>query len=303
MQTPIHRRRWKCQIQFVITIRNVATEVYEKVMASKKRVEAKAMPKTTEAPPTPESVKKVKGLLERMKKEKKEPVFKDPPAKPLAQLQSRPSADNPAKATETTADYTAKSASLLINHQNQTRSSKSTSTSEAADANSTRSTFSYTSSIPDPPTRLALSPSETAGPIPAPPQPATSSASRPAPPPYPPPNQQFKFPKPPAPPKGSDADRSDTTDTRPPLPRTRPVAQMDDDSEFMLNDNADVDTYIKVLNSISKSVPDPREKNVLAEDRYGIDYVYDIGCVPTPEEHFLRQNKRGSETHDIYSRY
>lgn len=109
MQTPIHRRRWKCQIQFVITIRNVATEVYEKVMASKKRVEAKAMPKTTEAPPTPESVKKVKGLLERMKKEKKEPVFKDPPAKPLAQLQSRPSADNPAKATETTADYTAKS--------------------------------------------------------------------------------------------------------------------------------------------------------------------------------------------------
>lgn len=78
---------------------------------------------------------------------------------------------------------------------------------------------------------------------------------------------------------------------------------MDDDSEFMLNDNADVDTYIKVLNSISKSVPDPREKNVLAEDRYGIDYVYDISCVPTPEEHFLRQNKRGSETHDIYSRY
>ena len=109
-------------------------------------------------------------------------------------------------------------------------------------------------------------------PPPAPPRPVPPQQARsrtPAPPPYPPKQQrqqsQFNFPTAPAPPERSREGRSDTTDRRPPLPRTRPTPQFDKDSqrpdfEFQFNDNAGLESYIEVMNSISQTVPDPTEE-------------------------------------------
>ena len=346
------------------SIRTVVTEVFEKAIATKQRIEAKAMPKDAPVPPQPEAEKKpVKGPPQSVVEQRAKKA-KPPPKHLVKQLQQRPSADNPAKAkgTDTTvklepkeplnppppkreADTTEDSASASTKKIKQeippappalrgpSQNKMPTPPSTPPPVPTLPKTTSR--SIPDPPTRPAPSAPSRAGPIPppAPPRPVAPQHARPrtpAPPQHHPKHSQqhsrFNFPAPPAPPRRSRDAGSDTTDRRPPLPRTRPTPTYDEeevyrpDFQFQFNENADLDSYIEVRTPISQTVPDPIEERnrrrriwdrllelvgrgvstgSRALDRmisFGVESVdlsentYDFDYVPSAEEHFLRQD-------------
>ena len=131
------------------------------------------------------------------------------------------------------------------------------------------------------------------------------------------------LPTPPAPPGRSDARSSGTTDPREPLPRQRPDDHEEEflpSFEFEFLDDANVERYVEVMNDFHESIPNPlleRERRRELWDRivelahagvstgsrildrcirFGLDSVdntddvYDVPYVPTPEEHFMRQD-------------
>ena len=161
---------------------------------------------------------------------------------------------------------------------------------------------------------------------PAPPDPP-ARAHQPKPPKHPPPprartDPYMEIPTPPAP-TYSERRRSDTTDRREPLPRQRLVEEDEHDLpdfELRFNETADLSQYIETMNQISETAPDPAEERAIRNRvwrsivelvdrgvstgsrqldriiRSGIDSidltedVYDIDYIPTPEEHFFRQD-------------
>ena len=131
------------------------------------------------------------------------------------------------------------------------------------------------------------------------------------------------IPTPPAPPQHSRSERSDTTDRRQPLPRQRQEEVQETfypDFDLKFNENASLEQYIDTMNEISTYAPDPEEERAIRRRiwsrlielvdrgvstgsrqldriiRSGIESVdltenvYDIDYVPSPEEHFLRQD-------------
>ena len=159
---------------------------------------------------------------------------------------------------------------------------------------------------------------------PAPPNPP----KRAQPPNHPPPGRTRQdpyadIPTPPAPPRHSGSERPDTTDRRQPLPRQRQEEVQETfypDFELRFNENVNLEQFIETMDAISTTAPDPEEERTirrriwyrlveLADQgistgsrqldrmiRSGIDSVdltedvYDIDYVPSPEEHFLRQD-------------
>ena len=96
-------------------IHRVVTEVFEKAKLQKQRIEAKAMPKDQPVPAQPASDSRpVKGpptiVLEQRAKDAEKAKHKPPPKRLIEQLQQRPSADTPAKATTDSAKATTESA-------------------------------------------------------------------------------------------------------------------------------------------------------------------------------------------------
>ena len=189
-------------------INTLVHEVYEKTKAEKQRVEAKAMPKEHPVPATPTtgtSPASHKGppavVLEQRAKEAavKEKV-KPPPKKLIEQLQQRPSADTPAKASQEPAKAITETPVKLMPKQpkhppppkrpaNTTAQSASTTAKKVkqeevptppaarrASQNKIPSTPSTPTAIPPQPTRPAPSPPPRAGPmrpdeVPEPPRP------------------------------------------------------------------------------------------------------------------------------------
>ena len=131
------------------------------------------------------------------------------------------------------------------------------------------------------------------------------------------------IPTPPAPVRHSRSERSDTTDRRQPLPRQRQEEVHETfypDFELQFNENASLEEYIDIMNEVSMRPPDPEEERAIRRriwsrlvelvdrgvstgsrqlDRIilsGIESVdltenvYDVDHVPSPEEHFLRQD-------------
>ena len=130
-------------------------------------------------------------------------------------------------------------------------------------------------------------------------------------------------PPPPAPVRPTRSERSDTTDRRQPLPRQRqeevPETSLPD-FDLIFTENASLEEYVNLMNEMSTQAPDPAEERAIRRsiwdrlvelvnrgistgsrqlDRIistGIDSVeltdqiYDIDYVPSPEEHFLRQD-------------
>ena len=130
-------------------------------------------------------------------------------------------------------------------------------------------------------------------------------------------------PPPPAPVRPTRSERSDTTDRRQPLPRQRqeevPETSLPD-FDLIFTENASLEEYVNLMNEMSTQAPDPEEERAIRRsiwdrlvelvnrgistgsrqlDRIisiGIDSVeltdqiYDIDYVPSPEEHFLRQD-------------
>ena len=130
-------------------------------------------------------------------------------------------------------------------------------------------------------------------------------------------------PPPPAPVRPTRSERSDTTDRRQPLPRQRqeevPETSLPD-FDLIFTETASLEEYVNLMNEMSTQAPDPAEERAIRRsiwdrlvelvnrgistgsrqlDRIistGIDSVeltdqiYDIDYVPSPEEHFLRQD-------------
>ena len=132
-----------------------------------------------------------------------------------------------------------------------------------------------------------------------------------------------EIPTPPAPVRHPRSERSDTTDRRQPLPRQRQEELPETfypDFDLTFNENASLEEYVNIMNEISMQSPDPAEERAIRRriwdrlvelvdrgistgsrqlDRIilsGIEsvdlteQVYDIDYVPSPEEHFLRQD-------------
>ena len=354
-------------------IGEIVREVFMKV--NKSRLEAKAMPKTQPVPATPATSsttpQPVKGppqvVLEQRAKEAATKKHKHPPQKLLEQLQKRPSADTPAKAsTEPAVPKTDTTVRLTPRQPKHPPPPKrpSEQTGEAALKKTKQedvpvppaarkptqnkmptppSTPHATArAIPPAPTRPAPSPPSRAGPIPpdipTPPRPPVHARSRTPTPPHPPKRAQqpahpppghsrsgpyADIPPPPAPVRPPRGERSDTTDRRQPLPRQRqeevPETSLPD-FDLIFTENASLEEYVNLMNEISTQAPDPAEERAIRRsvwdrlvelvnrgistgsrqlDRIistGIDSVeltdqiYDIDYVPSPEEHFLRQD-------------
>ena len=119
---------------------------------------------------------------------------------------------------------------------------------------------------------------------------------------------------------------TDNTDYRQPLPITLPASHNVEeiyrpDFELDCNENADIDQYIEVMNSIAEVVPDPEAEcnrrrriwdrlvelvgqgvstagsralgRIILSSVESVDlseYAYDLDCAATPEAHVLRQD-------------
>ena len=342
-------------------IDQIVREVYMKT--NKLRIEAKAMPKDHPVPATPAAAsttsQPVKGppqvVLEQRAKEQAAKKVKPPPKKLLEQLQKRPSADTPAKAsTETTTSNTDTPVRLTPRQPKHPPPPKRPAerTTDAADAALKKTKqediptppatpIATARAIPPQPTRPAPSPPSRAGPIPPdvpePPRPPHARSRTPAPPhppkraqqpDHPPPGHSrtgpyAEIPTPPAPVRHSRSERSDTTDRRQPLPRQRQEEVPETfypDFDLTFNENVSLEEYVDIMNEVSMHPPDPEEERAIRRriwdrlielvdrgistgsrqlDRIilsGIEsvdlteQVYDIDYVPSPEEHFLRQD-------------
>ena len=351
-------------------IGEIVREVFMKV--NKSRLEARAMPKTQPVPATPAtsstSPQPVKGppqvVLEQRAKEKAEKKHKHPPQKLLEQLQKRPSADTPAKASTEPAEPKTDTTVRLTPRQPKHPPPPKRPSEQAGEAAlkktkqedvpvppaarplkqnkmPTPPSTPHARAIPPAPTRPAPSPPSRAGPIPpeipTPPRPVHARSRTPAPPhppkraqqpDHPPPGHPRSgpyadIPPPPAPVRPPRGERSDTTDRRQPLPRQRqeevPETSLPD-FDLIFTENASLEEYVNLMNEISTQAPDPAEEKAIRRsiwdrlvelvnrgistgsrqlDRIistGIDSVeltdqiYDIDYVPSPEEHFLRQD-------------
>ena len=162
-------------------------------------------------------------------------------------------------------------------------------------------------------------------PPPYPPRKPQRSAGQPFPTPPPAPQREQRFPTPPPAPKREYPQGSDTTEERVPLPRRRRESQQDDEAmrpKFAhdFDDNTNLEAYVDILTSLSDTVPDAttaRERRILVWDHImnlveqGVstgskmldrmllqgrdavlttENVYYVPYVPTPEEHFYRQD-------------
>ena len=174
--------------------------------------------------------------------------------------------------------------------------------------------------IPTPPRPPAHARSRT----PAPPHPPKRAQHPDHPPPgHSRPGPYADIPPPPAPVRHPRSERSDTTDRRQPLPRQRQEEVPETflpDFDLTFSENASLEEYVNIMNEISTQAPDPAEEKAIRRriwdrlvelvnrgistgsrqlDRIisaGIESVdlteqiYDIDYVPSPEEHFLRQD-------------
>ena len=173
--------------------------------------------------------------------------------------------------------------------------------------------------VPKPPPYPPRKPERSAGqPFPTPPPAPLPREQRP-------PTREQRFPTPPPAPKREYPQGSDTTEERGPLPRRRRESQQDDEAmrptfAYDFDDTTNLEAYVDILTSLSDTVPDAttaRERRIMVWDHImdlveqGVstgsrmldrmllqgrdavlttENVYYVPYVPTPEEHFYRQD-------------
>ena len=318
--TPANVQRTKKVQKDVIV--EIVDEVADQI-DQKKKIEAKAMPKP-DPPDLP--AKSDPAKLKATTKAPPSCALPTPPKAPPKGFESYATTDTTVKqeqssssATDTTVKK-AKSSPSTDTTAKKESSNEITPPPQRATVPTTPATSSATPIPPagPPPERIPKPP-------PYPPRKPQRSAGQPFPTPPPAPQREQRFPTPPPAPKREYPQGSDTTEERVPLPRRQRESQQDDEAmrpnfAYDFDDTTNLEAYVDILTSLSDSAPDAataRERRVLVWDHImnlveqGVstgskmldrmllqgrdavlttENVYYVPYVPTPEEHFYRQD-------------
>ena len=318
--TPANVRRTK-EVQ-----KDVIIEIVEDVadqIEKKKNIKAKAMPK-----PDPPDLPTKSDPAKLQAKTKPPPAcaVEPPPKAPPKGFETYATTDTTVKVKEepksSVTDTTVKKAKATSSTD--TTVKKESSNKISLTPRGTSSTPATSSATPIPP--AGPPPEKVPKPPPYPPRKPERSAGQPFPTPPPAPvRREQRFPTPPPAPKREYPRSSDTTEEHGPLPRRRRESQQEDVEmrptfAYDFDDNTNLEAYVDILTSLSDTVPDAttaRERRLSVWDRimelvaqgvstgsrlldrmllHGRDTVltsenvYFVPYVPTPEEHFYRQD-------------
>ena len=320
--TPANVQRTKKVQKDVIV--EIVDEVADKIDQKKKRIEAKAMPKK-DPPPLP--AKSDPAQLKATTKAPPSCALPKPPKAPPKGFESFATTDTTVKQEQSSSsatDTTVKKAKSSSATDTTVKKESSNNISPPPQRATVPYTPATSSATPIPP---AGPPPETVPKPPAyPPKKPPRSAGQPFPTPPPPaPQREQRFPTPPPAPKREYPQGSDATEERVPLPRRRRESQQEDEAmrpnfAYDFDDYTNLEAYVEILTSLSDSAPGAttaRKKRVLVWDHimnlveqgvstgskmldrmllqgrdavFTTENVYYVPYVPTPEEHFYRQD-------------
>eukprot|EP00434_Breviolum_minutum_P035859 symbB.v1.2.031757.t1/scaffold3722.1/size85039/1 len=306
--------------------KDVIIEIVEDVadqIEKKKNIKAKAMPK-----PDPPDLHAKSDPAKLQAKTKPPPAcaVEPPPKAPPKGFETYATTDTTVKVKEepksSVTDTTVKKAKATSSTD--TTVKKESSNKISLTPRGTSSTPATSSATPIPP--AGPPPEKVPKPPPYPPKKPARSAGQPFPTPPPAPiRREQRFPTPPPAPKREYPRSSDTTEEHGPVPRRRRESQQDDVEmrptfAYDFDQNTNLEAYVDILTPLSDTVPDAttaRERRLSVWDRimelvaqgvstgsrlldrmllHGRDTVltsenvYFVPYVPTPEEHFYRQD-------------
>ena len=319
--TPANVQRTK-EVRKDVIIEIVDTVADQIEQRKQKKIESKAMPKP-DPPDLP--AKSDPAQLQARTKPPPACAVEPPPKAPPKGFEQHTDTtvkvkEEPKSSVTDTTVKKAKASSSTDTPVKKESSNKISSTPQRA----TSSTPATSSATPIPP--AGPPPERVPKPPPYPPRKPERSAGQPFPTPPPAPiHREQRFPTPPPAPKREYPQGSDTTEERGPLPRRRRESQQDDEEmrptfAYDFDQNTNLEAYVDILTSLSDTTPDAytaRERRLDAWERimdlvtqgvstgsrlldrmllHGRDTVltsenvYYVPYVPTPEEHFYRQD-------------
>ena len=317
--TPANVQRSKeVQKEIIVEIvDDVADQIEQK--KKKKTIQPKAMPKP-DPPDLPDSAK-------LMAKTKPPPACAlTPPGKaPPKGFEKRTDTTVKVKEEQTSSptDTTVKKAKSSSHTETTVKKESSNKISPPPQQSTVPSTPATSSATPIPP--AGPPPERIPQPPPYPPRKPQRSAGQPFPTPPPAPQRDQRFPTPPPAPTRDYPQSSDNTEERVPLPRRRRETQQDDETmrpnfSYDFDQTTNLEAYVDILTSLSDQAPDAytaRERRLevwnhimelveqgvstgskmldrmLLHSRDAVlttENVYYVPYVPTPEEHFYRQD-------------